>query len=84
MFSDVKQVTPLECTGQLIPETTGMGHKCTLIINPDRITDLQCQAMDRILPDNLTEIAGKVSDISETFFLQNYENSIVGDNIKFI
>ena len=37
--SDVKQVTPLECTVQLIPETTGMGHKCTLTVNPDRITD---------------------------------------------
>ena len=40
-ISDVKQVTPLECTVQLIPETTGMGHKCTLTVNPDRITDLQ-------------------------------------------
>ena len=63
--SDVKQVTPLECTVQLIPETTGMGHKCTLTVNPDRITDLQWQAMDRTLLDNLAEIAGKVSKISE-------------------
>ena len=63
---DVKQVTPLEHTVQLIPEMTGMGHKCKLAINPDRITDLQWQAMDRTLPDNLSEIAGKVSDISET------------------
>ena len=39
--SDVKQVTPLECTVQLIPETVGMGHKYTLTVNPDRITDLQ-------------------------------------------
>ena len=38
--SDVKQVTPLECMVQLIPETTGMGCKCTLTVNPDRITDL--------------------------------------------
>ena len=64
--SDVKQVTPLECTVQLIPQMKGMGHKCTLTINPDRIIDLQWQAMDRTLPDNLDEIAGKVSDISET------------------
>ena len=64
--SDVKQVTPLECTVQLIPETTGMGHKCTLTINPDRIIDLQWQAMAKTLPDNLTEIAGKVSEICET------------------
>ena len=64
--SDMKQVTPLECTVQLIPETTGMGHKCTLTINPDRITDLQWQTMDMTLLDNLTEITGKVSDISET------------------
>ena len=63
--SDVKEMTPLECTVQLIPEMTGMGHKCTLTINPDRITDLQWQAMDRTLLDNLTEIAGEVSDISE-------------------
>ena len=63
--SDVKQVTPLEYTVQLIPETTGMGHKCTLTVNPDRITDLQWQATDRTLPDNLTEISGKASKISE-------------------
>ena len=63
---DVKQVTPLEHTVQLIPEMTGMGHKCTLTINPDRITDLQWQATDKTLPDNLAEIAGKVSKISET------------------
>ena len=64
--SDVKQVTPLEHTVQLIPDTTGMGHKCTLTINQDSITDLQWQAMDRTLLDNLAEIAGKVSEISET------------------
>ena len=64
--SDMKQVTPLEYTVQLIPETTGMGCKCTLTINPDRITDLQWQAIDMILQDNLTKIAGKVSNISET------------------
>ena len=63
--SDVKQVTPLECTVQLIPETEGMGCKCTLTVNPDRITYLQWQAMDRTLPDNLAEIAGKASKISE-------------------
>ena len=40
-ISDVKQVTPLECTVQLIPETAGMGHKCTLTVNLDIITDLQ-------------------------------------------
>ena len=68
--SDMKQVTPLEHTVQLIPETTGMGHKCTLTINPDRITDLQWQAMDMTLPDNLTEIAGEVSKISETISTQ--------------
>ena len=50
---------------QLIPETTGMGCKCTLTVNPDRITDLQWQAMDRPLPDNLTEIAGEASKTSE-------------------
>ena len=61
--SDVKQVTPLEHTVQLIPETTGMGHKCTLRINPDRTTDLQWQATDKTLPDNLTEIAGEISEI---------------------
>ena len=54
-----------EHTVQLIPETTGMGHKCTLTVNPDRITDLQWQAMNRTLPDNLAEIAGEVSKISE-------------------
>ena len=64
--SDVKQVTPLECTVQLIPEMTGMGHKCTLTINPGRITDIQWQATDKTVPDNITEIAGKVSEISET------------------
>ena len=64
-ISDVKQVTPLEHTVQLIPETAGMGCKCTLTINPDRITDLQWQAMDRTLPDNLAEITGKASKISE-------------------
>ena len=64
-ISDVKQVTPLECTVQLIPETTGMGHKCTLTVNPDRITDLQWPAMDRTLLDNLAEIAGEVRKISE-------------------
>ena len=64
-ISDVKQVTPLECTVQLIPETTGMGCKCTLTVNPDRITDLQWQATDRTLPDNLTEIAGEASEVSE-------------------
>ena len=69
-LSDVKQVTPLECTVQLIPETRGMGCKCTLTINPDRITDLQWQAMDMSLPDNLAEIAGKVSNISETISTQ--------------
>ena len=50
---------------KLIPETTGMGHKCTLTVNPDRITDLQWQAMDRTLPENFTEIAGKASETSE-------------------
>ena len=63
--SDVKQMTPLECTVQLIPETEGMGCKCTPTVNPNRITDLQWQAMDRTLPDNLAEIAGKASKISE-------------------
>ena len=42
-----------------------MGHKCTLTVNPDRITDLQWQATDRTLPDNLAEIAGEASKISE-------------------
>ena len=63
--SDVKQVTPLECTVQLILEITGMGHKCTLTVNPDRIRDLQWQAMDRTLPENLAEITGKASETSE-------------------
>ena len=45
-ISDVKQVTPLEHAVQLIPETAGMGRKCTLTVNPDRITDLQWQATD--------------------------------------
>ena len=52
---------------QLIPETTGMGHKCTLTVNPDRITDLQWQATDRTLPENLTEIAEKTSEITSTW-----------------
>ena len=64
-ISHVKQVTPLEHTVQLIPETAGMGCKCTLTVNPDRITDLQWQATDRTLPDNLAEIAGEASKISE-------------------
>ena len=68
--SGVKQVTPLECTVQLIPETEGMGCKCTLTVNPDRITDLQWQAMDKTLLDNLTEIAGKASKISEIISTQ--------------
>ena len=42
-----------------------MGCKCTLTVNPDRITDLQWQAMDRTLLDNLAEIAGKASKISD-------------------
>ena len=67
---DVKKVTPLEHTVQLIPECTGMGHHCTLTVNPDRITDLQWQAMDRTLPDNLTEIAGKSGEISEVISTQ--------------
>ena len=64
-ISDVKQVAPLECTVQLIPETAGMGCKCTLTVNPDRITDLQWQATDQTLPDNVAEIAGKASKISD-------------------
>ena len=64
-ISDVKQVTSLDCVVQHIPDCTGMGHHCTLTVNPDRITDLQWQAMDRTLPDNLTEIAGETSEISE-------------------
>ena len=55
----------MEHTVQLIPETTGMGHKCTLTVNPDRIRHLQWQAMDRTLLDNLAEIAGEASEISE-------------------
>ena len=50
---------------QLIPETTDMGCKCTLTVNPDRIMDLQWQATDRTLPDNLAEIASEASEISE-------------------
>ena len=69
-ISDVKQVTPLEWTVQLIPETTGMGHKCTLTVNPDRIMDLQWQAMGKTLPDNLAEIAGKAREISEIISTQ--------------
>ena len=42
-----------------------MGHKCTLTVNPDKITDLQWQAMDRTLPENLTEMAGEASETSE-------------------
>ena len=68
--SDVKQVTPLECTVQWIPETTGMGCKCTLTVNPDRIADLQWQATDRTLLDNLTEIAGEATRISEIISTQ--------------
>ena len=64
-MSDVKQVTPLEHTVQLIPETAGMGCKCTLTVNPDRIIDLQWQATDRTLAVNLAAIAGKASEISE-------------------
>ena len=64
-ISDVKQVTPLKCTVQHIPNCTGMGHHCTITVNPDRVTDLQWQAMDRTLPDNLAEIAGKAGEISE-------------------
>ena len=48
---------------RLIPETTGIGCKCTLTVN--RITDLQWQAMDRTLPENLAEIAGEASETSE-------------------
>ena len=61
--SDLNQVTPLECTVQLIPETAGMAHKGTLTVNPDSITDLQWQVMDRTLPNNLAEIAGISSKI---------------------
>ena len=68
--SDVKQMTPLEHTVQLIPEMTGIGHKCTLTINPDRITDLQWQAMDKTLPDYLAEIAGEGNEIHETISTQ--------------
>ena len=60
---------------QLIPETTGMGHKCTLTVNPDKITDLQWQAMDRTLPENLTEMAAKpVKPVKS--LLHGYENSV--------
>ena len=64
-ISDVKQVPPLEHTVQLIPETAGMGCKCTLTVNPDRIMDLQWQATDQTLLDNLTEIAGKAGKIND-------------------
>ena len=64
-ISNMKQVTLLECAIQLIPETTGMGHKCTLTVNPDRTMDLQWQATHRTLPDNLAEIACEASKISE-------------------
>ena len=37
-LSDVKKITPLEHTVQYIPNCTGMGHCCTLTVNPDRIT----------------------------------------------
>ena len=50
---------------QLIPETTGMGHKCILTVNPDKITDLQWQAMDRTLPESLVEMADEASETSE-------------------
>ena len=52
---------------QLIPETTGIGCKCTLTVNLDRITDLQWKAMDRTLLDNLAEIAGEASEIISTW-----------------
>ena len=68
--SDVKKATPLEWTVQLILETTGMVHKCTLMVNPDRIMDLQWQAMDKTLPDNLAEVAGKASKISNIISTQ--------------
>ena len=64
-ISDVKQITPLERTVQLIPETASLGCKCMLTVNPNRITDLQWQAKERTLPTNLTEIAGEASEISE-------------------
>ena len=76
-ISDVKQVTPLEHTVQLIPETTDMGHKCTLTVNPDRITDLQWQATDRTLLDNLAEIAGKAREISEIVSTKLWELLLV-------
>ena len=62
---DVKQVIPLEHTVQLILETAGMGCKCTLTVKPDRIMDLQWQATNQTLLDNLTEIAGKAREISD-------------------
>ena len=68
---------------QLIPETTSMGHKCTLTVNPDRITDLQWQAMDRTLPENLNEIAGEASETSE-ITSHGYKNSVTGDSIENI
>ena len=60
----------MEWTVKLIPETTGMGCKCTLTVNPDRIEDLQWQAMDRTLLYNLAEIAGEASKISDIISTQ--------------
>ena len=69
---------------QLIPETTGMGHKCTLTVNPERITDLQWQATDRTLPDNPTEIAGEASKTSENHFYTAIRTLLQGDSIENI
>ena len=55
----------MEDAVQLIPETACMGCKCTLTVNLDRITDLQWQATNWTLLDNLTEIAGEAGNISD-------------------
>ena len=47
-----------------------LGCHCTLTVNHERITDLQWQATDKTLPDNLAEIAGKAGEISEIISTQ--------------
>ena len=66
-ITDVKQVSPIEHAVQHIPDCTSMGHCCTLTVNPDMITDLQCHAMDRTLLENLAEIAGEVVEANELY-----------------
>ena len=66
-ITDVKQISPIEHAVQHIPDCTGMGHHCTLTVNPDMITDLQWHVTDRTLLENLAEMAVEAVEANELY-----------------